>query len=135
MPPFPGTAQRKVFALSLSLLLLAGVLTFPHSVSAAPKKEKEARYALLLVSVFTEEGFALPGILIIVKPKDAPKPVWRGASDRRGEYAVRLPPSPRTYEVATQSKAYESQTKTVEIHGEERMDLVLRLAPKPTRKQ
>ena len=130
MLPLPCTPKRKVLAFLLLILLLAGLLVSPGLASPAPKKEKEQHYALLMVSVFTEEGFALPGIPVTIKPKGERKPVWRAVSDRRGECAVRLPPERATYEVTTQSKDRENQTKTVEIYGEERVDLVLRLSLK-----
>lgn len=114
----------------LLVFLLTGLLALPSQSSPGPKKHPESHYALLMVSVFTEEGFALPGIAVGIKRQGARKPAWRVVSDRRGECAARLPPGRGTYEVATQSKQHENQTRIVEIYGEERVDLVLRLSPK-----
>lgn len=130
MLPTPGSRKTQRLSPLLFIFLLTGLLALPSQSSPGPKKEPESHYALLMVSVFTEEGFALPGIPVGIKRQGARKPAWRVVSDRRGECAVRLPPGRGTYEVATQSKEHENQTRIVEIYGEERMDLVLRLSPK-----
>jgi hypothetical protein len=41
--------------------------------------------------VFTDQGFALPGARVRVRRADEKKPKWEATSDRRGEFAVRVP--------------------------------------------
>lgn len=113
-----------------TVLTLAGacLLSLPDSGSAADKAKKEKDdYALLMVSVLTEEGFALPGIAVRVQRKQDRKPKWKGVSDRRGEVAVRLPAKPATYLVSTHSKERENQRQTVDIKDQGRVDILFRL--------
>lgn len=123
--------MRRTLPLILAVAL-AGMLALPGLGGAAPtaKKIKQKRYALLAGTLFTQEGFSLPGVRITIQRKGKHKPRWRAVSDRRGEFAVRLPAGRGTYEVTTHSKDRQNQTKTVEIHGEERVDILFRLAPK-----
>lgn len=109
-------------------VLLPALLLYPSVLPA--EKNKDDSHALLMGSVFTADGLSLPGIRVSVKRKDDKKPRWRAVSDRRGEFALRLPAGTETYEVTTESKAFESQTKTVEFRGSERVDVFFRLARK-----
>jgi hypothetical protein len=83
-------------------------------------------------SVHSADGFALPGVPVSVKRSDDRKPRWRAVSDARGEFALRLPAEAATYEVATESKEHENQSKTVKVAGTDKETVVVlfRLAPK-----
>lgn len=111
------------------LVLLAVLLAFPAlaTPSPGPRKEKGKHHALLIGSVFTAEGLSLPGVQVTVKRKGDRKPKWKAVSDRRGEFAVRLPPGRATYEVTTHSKNRENETKTIEVYNRERVDVFFRL--------
>jgi hypothetical protein len=98
-------------------------------------KDKEKPHALLTVSVFTADGFAVAGVPVSVKRRGEQKPKWQGRTDRRGELALRLPPGRGTYEVTTDSKEHENQTQTVETYGEERVDVIFRLTPRQNRRE
>ena len=122
--------KRPVFSLPF---LLGGLLTLPGlslSWASSEKDKQQPRYTLLVGSVFTLDGFALPGVRVSIKRKTDRKPKWHGVSDRRGEFAVRLPPGGGTYEITTHSKEYANETRTVEFHGEERGELIFRLPRK-----
>jgi hypothetical protein len=121
----PGTTAK--LSAPLAVLLLA-VSPCPSAWPA--EKNKDDSHALLMGSVFTADGLSLPGIKVSVKRKDDKKPRWRAVSDRRGEFALRLPAGTETYEVTAGSKGFESQTKTVEFRGSERVDVFFRLARK-----
>lgn len=114
----------------LPVFLFAAWLALGFSLPASPPPPKEQPHALVAVNVFTAEGLSLPGIPVSVRRKEDTKPKWRGETDRRGEWAVRVPPGRGTYEVATHSKEHENQTQTVEIYGQERVDIIFRLARK-----
>jgi len=77
----------------------------------------------------------LPGVPVSVKRKEDRKPKWRGVTDRRGELAVRLPAGRGTYEVATGSKEHQNETETIEVYGEERVDVIFRLAAREDKKE
>jgi hypothetical protein len=112
-------------------LLLAALLAATASAAPAEKKKKEQEpHALLTGTTFTAEGLSLPEIPLAITRKGDKKPKWRVTSDARGEFAVRLPAGRATYEVATESKEHENQTQEIEVHGEETVTLVFRLARK-----
>lgn len=122
-------------AITLCGCALLALLATSVPAASAPKKEKPPAYALLFVSIFTEDGFALPGVPVSVKVKGEKKRKWNGVSDSRGECAVRLPAGRATYEVTTESKHHQNETQTAEIYGQERVDLVFRLAAKKEQKK
>jgi hypothetical protein len=128
---FASRGGKAWLSTPLAALLLAVLLCLP--ASSADKEKND--HALLMGSVFTSDGLSLPGIRVSVKRKDDKKPRWRAVSDRRGEFALRLPAGAGTYEVTTTSKEFESQTKTVEFRGAERVDVFFRLARKENGKE
>jgi len=113
-------------------VVLAAALCAPPATS---QEDKEASHALLVGSVFTAEGLSLPGVKVSIKRKDDKKPRWRAVSDNRGEFAVRLPIGQETYEITTDDKKFEAQTKTVQVHGAERVDVFFRLTRKEDLKE
>ena len=119
-------------AAAIALCCLTVLLPRDSPSLAAKENSKEKPYALLAGSVFTAEGFALPGVAVSVKRKTDAKPKWRAVSDARGEFTLRLPAESASYEVTTNSDEYENQTKAVEVAGreKERVDIIFRLARK-----
>ncbi|HBY59332.1 MAG TPA: hypothetical protein DEH78_05890 [Solibacterales bacterium] len=118
----------------LRLLLLAAACAWVGA--AAPPPE-----ALIAGTVFREPGFALPGAEVTVDP-DQKKPkklkVKRTVlrSDARGEWALRVPAEPLRYTVTVKAAGFQTVTRDVEIHGEERADVYVELKaetgkPKP----
>lgn len=126
-PPIPVRSLARRTPVLFLLLVLLALTSLPFSALAGKKKKEPAPHALLFGSVFTQEGLALPGVPVTVKAKDDRKPRWRAVSDRRGEFAIRVPPGPGTYEVTTESKDRKNETKTVEVLGQERVDVFFRL--------
>lgn len=98
-------------------------------------KKREKKSALIFVTVFTTDGFALPGVPVTLKRKDDRKPKWKATSDARGEFALRVPAASGIYEVSTASKKHQNQTKTVEVVGQESVTVIFRLKPLPKESQ
>ena len=121
---------RRPLTAFVTLALIFLIAPRAGFAAATADKDRGKPYALLAVSVFTADGFALPGIPVSVKRKDDRKPKWQGRTDRRGELALRLPAGRGTYEVTTGSKEHDNQTQTVDVYGEERMDVIFRLTPR-----
>jgi hypothetical protein len=95
------------------------------------KKSKQEAYAnqfLIYGSVFTEQGFVLPGAEVKVRRTRERKQRWEAYSDRRGEFAVRVPRGDQ-YEIAIKAKGYTPLTRTVDAHSGDRQDLILRMQP------
>ena len=83
---------------------------------------------VLFGTVFTEKGFALPGAEIRVRRTGERKPRWEARSDRRGEFAVRVPRG-ADYEMSVSAKGYEQQTRRIDTRVGDREDLIFRLPP------
>jgi hypothetical protein len=135
---------RGIFFLTLALLagwVAAANSAFAHS-SAFPGEAANALQGnhkpspndcLLYATVFTEEGFLLPGADIYVHPVGKKKPVWEATSDRRGEFAVRVPPD-GDYEIEVKAKGYIMQTHTVTAQLGERLDMTFHMPHQPPKK-
>lgn len=127
--PFPA-ALLVLAALLTALGPATGAVPLTQEQNKDPKK-KEKQFALIFVTVFTAEGFALPGVRVTLKRKDDRKPKWKATSDARGEFALRVPAASGVYEVSTASKQHQNQTKTVEIAGQESVTVIFRLKHLP----
>jgi len=93
----------------------------------SPDRTREDDF-LLSGTVFTEQGFALPGAEIRVRRSGERKTRREARSDRRGEFAVRLPRGAE-YEMSVAAKGYQEQTRKLDTRAGNRQDLVFRLAP------
>lgn len=118
--------------LVLSSVLFAGGL--PATLFAAPgeKKIAPAPYALIAGTVFRDTGLSLPGAEVTVAPEAGPGKTGKPKkisvlTDSRGEFAVRVPPTPLRYTVRTRAAGYEAQEKSVSLSGEQRVDVFFRL--------
>jgi hypothetical protein len=142
--PLPLFRSFRSLAL-LSLALLAG-LSWPHgALAGVPASLGEAVGApqgnhkpspndcLLYATVFTEEGYLLPGADIYVRPVGKKKPIWEATSDRRGEFAVRVPPD-GDYQIEVKAKGYIMQTHTVTAQMGERLDMTFHMPHQPPKK-
>ncbi len=96
---------------------------------AEKKKSKAAPQAILFGSVFQENGFLLRGARVVVWNSERPKQRQETTSDVQGEFSVRVPAGKGKYTVEVSAPGFQSQQKTVEIVGDERIDLTFRLAP------
>ena len=53
---------------------------------------------------------------------------WEGRSDRRGEFAARIPQG-ADYEMSVTASGYQEQTRKISAKAGDREDLVFRLTP------
>lgn len=111
-------------------MLLVGCLLGPPATQAAEKKRaKTIPQAVLFGSVFQENGFSLRGARVIVTNIDQPKDRRETATDVQGEFAVRVPAGKAKYSVEVSAPGFAPEKKSVEVTGDERIDLTFRLAP------
>ena len=117
-------------------LLICGLLIFAAWTArpgfAADKKGQQP-YALIAGTVFLG-GFAFPGseITLTSIPNESSKLKVKkqtAMSDHRGEFAFRVPAAPLQYTLTVKAKGYATQQKSVEIQGEERVDVTFSLEP------
>jgi len=126
--------RRKTGASFLPGLLAAALLlTAPARSVAAQKSRGQQSYALIAGTVFREEGLSLPGARVILELQDQTGPRRRtrrqeAVSDARGEFAFRVPPVPSRYLITAAAPGYQSGQREVQVQGEERIDVFLRLA-------
>lgn len=109
-----------------ALLLLTGLAV------AGQKTKQEAPRGVVAGTIFREPGFAFPGatVKIVSLPESgsSEKPLKeKTVSNERGEFAFRVAPVEMHYKVSVQAKGFQSQEKTVEIRGEERVEATFML--------
>lgn len=95
---------------------------------AQAKKGSHEDDFLLFGTVFTEKGFALLGAEIRVRRAGESKSRWEARSDRRGEFAVRVPRGAE-YEMSVSAKGYQQQMRRIDARTGNHEDLVFRLQP------
>lgn len=131
----------------LSLALLAGLAAVTNGALAKPSAafagtadamqghhKPSPNDCLFYATVFTEDGHLLPDADIFVHPVGKKKPNWEATSDRRGEFAVRVPPD-GDYEIEVKAKGYVTQTHTVTAQLGERLDMTFNMPFQPPKKK
>src|SRR4029077_12744432 len=87
-PPSPFghlTFVRLTIAL-LGMVWLAGAVFAPEPAGGAQNSSgSHAHIFLIFATVFTDQGFALPGARVRVRRSEEKKFRWEGASDHQGE--------------------------------------------------
>jgi len=113
----PGSKPAAAL-LGCALLLLAG--------AARAQRKNEAPHAVVAGAVFRENGFSLPGAMVTLALKDAPKgKKLQTLSDARGEFAFRVAPEAATYVVRASMRGFQAAEKEAAIGGEERVEVTL----------
>lgn len=102
-------------------------LALAPAVASAAQNKKQLGF-LIFGTVFSQQGFALAGADIEIKPASAKKAKWKAKSDARGEFAFRVPPDSE-YEVRVLAKGFAEQLHKVDARSGLRADLVIRLQP------
>ena len=109
----------------------------PQQPAAAPSAESSSKQArnksshtndfLVRGTVFTPEGFALPGAELHIRRASEKKFRWNDAANSRGEFAIRVKMG-ADYEVVATAKGYQDQSVPVNAStGERFKDLVFRM--------
>jgi hypothetical protein len=112
----------------VALLVTAAAAT----PGAGKDKKALAPYALLAGTVFQEDGLSLPGARIEVVPLGQLQGERKfkrleAVSDRRGEFAFRVPVQKMEYRLTASAVGYETQEKAAQVSGEVRVDVFFRL--------
>jgi hypothetical protein len=116
------------------VVALAGLLAGaspppPEQKVPAKKSKKDYSYALLFGTVFDENGRLVRGAGIRVSEKEGKKR-WEATTDIQGEFAVHLPAKAAVYLVEVSAPGFQGDRQEVAFAGDERQDLVFRLARK-----
>lgn len=111
------------------VLALVLLLVFCFALAAAPKKKPATdTYAMVSGTVFDSSGYALPDAdaKLTFEAAAKAKPL-EAVSNPRGEFVFRVPPGPAHYTVTVSAKGFESQSKTVEVQDQERVEVTFQL--------
>jgi hypothetical protein len=134
---FPANSHLSKWTLipiAVLLLILFGWLAQASANTPNPDKKKQPDAEFVLFgTVFTQQGFALPGAEISVRragEKPEKKPRWRASSDRRGEFAVSVPAGAE-YEITVRAPGYKDESRKVDARHGVREDLIFRMQPAP----
>ncbi len=117
-------ALRRSSAVTALLLCLAAMVP---SAFAQEKKD----YALIYGTVWDAGGRAVAGVPVKIQRVGDKKPKWDLISDRRGEFAQRVPQGEHDYLVVADIKVPKGGTKPetkVHVVKNERVDISLHLS-------
>jgi Carboxypeptidase regulatory-like domain len=107
----------------VALAIIAGI-------SGASEKKKLPDYALIFGTVFDAQQHPVPGVKIKIRRADQKKAKWELISDRRGEFAQRLPAGTADYVIRPELKDKQAAEKAevkVHIEKDERQDIAVHL--------
>ena len=110
------------------LLLIAAASLYPLFAGDDPKPGEP--YALIFGTVWTKSNQPASGIRIKIRRADKKKASWERVSDRRGEFAQRVPAGKADYVVwanVKTAKGVEKPELTVRVENDERHDISLHL--------
>jgi hypothetical protein len=107
--------------------------------SAAGQKDPKGEdpYAVIFGTVVGPDNRPLQGVPVKIRPAEKKKARWEHVSDRRGEFARRVPPGPADYIVwlgLKDSQAAEKSAVKVHILKDEQQDIILHLTEQPKQK-
>jgi hypothetical protein len=111
------------------------MVVFLFSVPAGAEKEKkqEKPYALIFGTVWNSQSRPVYGVPIKIRRVDQKKAKWQLVSDRRGEFAQRVPPGTADYIIWADIKPKKGDKSSqpvetkVHIENDERVDVSLHL--------
>jgi len=113
--------------------LLFAALAFALACAPALAKDKKtakADYAVIVGTIYGPDELPAAGVKIDIRRPDKKKPHWELVSDRRGEFAQRVPAEKADYVVRPDLKDKQEADKAavkVHIEKDERQDITLHL--------
>jgi hypothetical protein len=96
--------------------------------SAQSSSNPHAHDFVIFATVFTAQGFALPGARVRVRRADEKKFRWEALSDHQGEVGIRVKQDAE-YEITVEARGFQPQTRKVDAREGDREDLTLRMEP------
>jgi hypothetical protein len=126
-----GRVLVRSAAFLLSLAALGGVLEAEPQSSTSSEKAAKNDYALIYGTVWGPDNHTVAGVPISIRRVSDKKPRWEQVSDRRGEFAQRVPVGKQDYIVQADIKLPKGQPKpevTVHIDDNERKDIGIHLS-------
>ena len=137
---FRSARRRGLLVLGIALAqVVVLILVLSFSPLQAQNSKPPQDYALIYGTVWGPDNTPVAGVPVTIHPAGAKKPRWELVSDRRGEFAQRVPTGRQDYVIEADIKVPKGQAKptvTVQIQDNEREDVGLHLTgPAPNQKQ
>jgi hypothetical protein len=130
-----GRRLRQLRATLTAIVALIGLQFFAAAVISATHAQQKPSYTdcILYGNVFTADGHLFPGADVHVRRATDKKPKWEATSDRRGEFAIRVPPG-SDYVIEIKAKGFVTKEQTVTAQTG-RQDLVFHMAEEPSKRK
>jgi hypothetical protein len=127
LPPFAHLNTMWRMITLLALVWAACAISVPVVAgSSRSQSNSHAHDFVIFATVFTEQGFALPGARVRVRRADEQKFRWEAMSDRRGELGIRVKQCAE-YELTIEARGFKPQTRKVDAREGDREDLTLQM--------
>jgi hypothetical protein len=126
----PDSWSRRVFALAIARAVAVVIIgSGAARASASDAKHTIKPYALIFGTVWDARNQAAPGVKIRIRRESDKKPKWELISDRRGEFAQRVPAQKADYVVWAEVKGKKGRLAETKVHieNDERQDIGLHL--------
>lgn len=113
----------------LMLVMAPGVISVSAAAAGDQKQtDSHAHDFVIFASVFTIQGFALPGAKARIRRADEQKFRWEAMSDRRGELGARVKQGAE-YELTIEAHGFMSQTRKIDARAGNWEDLTFQMEP------
>jgi hypothetical protein len=128
LPPLDHPITRGMVPFAMLVLVLASGAV-PTAVAGDEKQgDSHAHDFVIFASVFSGQGFALPGAKVRVRRTDEQKFRWEAISDSRGEFGVRVKQGAE-YELTIEAHGFKSQARKIDAREGHREDLTFQMEP------
>jgi len=107
-------------------LMIGGVSVPSLAGSSQKQSNSHAHDFVIFATVFSQQGFALPGARVRVRRADEQKFRWEAMSDRRGELGIRVKQGAE-YEMTVEARGFKSQTRKVDAREGDSEDLTFQM--------
>lgn len=126
------TTKRMSSRLLTRALIFAFLLSLAAPVSSSLQPQRLGRkkpYALIFGTVFGPDARPLSNVKIKIRRSTDKKAKWELISDRRGEFAQRVPAGTADYLISAKPHPKVAQNKEVKLHieNDERQDITVHL--------
>ena len=113
----------------LALVSALGAISAPALRAGAQTSSSSNSHAhdfVIFATVFTSQGFTLPGARMRVRRADEKKFRWEAMSDRRGELGIRVKQGAE-YELTIEARGFKSQMRKVDARDGNREEMTLQM--------
>jgi hypothetical protein len=128
LPPFDHPIMRGILPFATLMFVLAPGAVPGAATGVEKLSDSHVHDFVVFATVFTEQGFALPGAKVRVRRADESKYRWEAISDRRGELGVRVKQGAE-YELTIEAHGFKPQTRKIDAREGTREDLTFQMEP------